>query len=476
MGDNGINVSKKDVIWSFVAKFFQMATGILVLPLILNRLSSEEIALNYLMLTISSMVALLDFGFAPQFGRNFTYVYSGSRSLQKEGVVTDGGEGIDYHLLSVLLLTAKGVYRKISLACLLLMLLGGSFYIYYITNGFSLVNNSLLIWLLFSFSTFITVYSSFYNSLLVGSGKISEANKAIILSKTTYIVVCCVLLLLNFGLFSVVLATFSAPLVQILYSHTKYYTKQLREKLDFEVSSSEVKEMFSTIWYNAKKLGLSFVGGYAVTKSSMFIIGFYLSLEEIASYGLLVQIGSAVTAIASTLFITYHPKCANCRVSKDYNRFKEIMSVTMLFYLAVMLAGYLGVVFLLDYALVILRSNAALPSILITSLYFIYITLEGNHSNFASLITTDNKVPFLGASLISGGFIVLLTVLTLQFTNLGLLGVVLVPLLVQLAYNNWRWPKWVLDELNLSYWGMLRIGMNRVVDLSRNIVHKSNNR
>ncbi len=473
--DSGISITKRDVLWSFVAKFFQMATGVLVLPLILNRLSSEEIALNYLMLTISSMVALMDFGFAPQFGRNFTYVYSGSKSLSKEGVITNVKGDIDYHLLSVLLLTAKNVYRKISLACLLLMLSGGTLYIYYVTEGFSLVHNSFLVWCMFSFSTFITIYSSFYNSLLVGSGKISEANKAIIFSKTTYIVVCCVLLLFNFGLFSVVLATLSAPLVQMTYSHFKYYTKALRDKLDKDIPQKETKEMFSTIWYNAKKLGLSFVGGYAVTKSSMFIIGFYLSLNEIASYGLLVQIGSVILAVAQTLFVTYQPKFANCRVNKDYNRFKEIMAVTILFYLAIMIVGYLVVVLFMDPILVIIRSNATMPTLLVTSLYFLQITLEGNHSNFASLITTDNKVPFLGASLISGGFIVLLTVLVLHFTQLGLIGVVLVPLFVQLAYNNWRWPKWVLDEFNLSYLRMLGIGVNRIATLSKKIVYKHNN-
>lgn len=455
---NGINVTKKDVVWSFVAKFFQMATGVITLPLILRYLSSDEIALNYLMLTVSSMVALLDFGFAPQFGRNFTYIYSGARVLRKEGVEINQTNDIDYYLLSVLLVTAKQIYRKISVACLLIMLSGGTLYIYYVTKGFSLVQYSFWIWLFFSFSTYFTIYCSFYNSLLTGSGKITEANKAIIISKIVYIVICSGLLLLKMGLFSVVIATFTAPFIQRLYSHRTYYTRELKEKLDPIISSSEIKDMFNVIWYNARKLGINFVGGYAITKSSMFIIGFFLPMSDIASYGLITQLGAVVLAVAQTLFVTYQPKFSNCRVNGDTKRFKEIMSVTMVFYLTIMVLGYLFIVFCMDYVLVFIKSNASLPSLLVITIYFIQITLEGNHSNFASLIVTGNKVPFVKPSLISGGLIILFTVLILKYTSLELVGVVLVPFIVQLAYNNWKWPKWVLEEYHMSYLNMIKLG------------------
>lgn len=36
--------------------------------------------MNYLMLTVGSLVSLFDFGFAPQFGRNITYVFAGAQA------------------------------------------------------------------------------------------------------------------------------------------------------------------------------------------------------------------------------------------------------------------------------------------------------------------------------------------------------------------------------------------------------------
>lgn len=81
-----ITLSKKDIVWGYFAHFFSLATGLITLPLILNMLSTEEIAMNYLMITIGSLESLFDFGFAPQFGRNITYIFSGAQELRKEGI------------------------------------------------------------------------------------------------------------------------------------------------------------------------------------------------------------------------------------------------------------------------------------------------------------------------------------------------------------------------------------------------------
>ena len=72
-------------MWSYIAQFFNVGAGFITLPLVLNKLSTEEIAMNYLMMTIGAMVALIDFGFSPQFGRNISYVFSGAQTLEKEG-------------------------------------------------------------------------------------------------------------------------------------------------------------------------------------------------------------------------------------------------------------------------------------------------------------------------------------------------------------------------------------------------------
>ncbi len=447
----GVEITKKDVTWSYVAKLFQIGSGLVTLPLILRLLTTEEVGMNYLMLTVSSIVGLMDFGFSPQFGRNFTYVNSGARRLCREGVEEERGGSIDWHLLSVLISTARFVYRRLSVLALIVMLTFGTGYIWYLTEGFTNVNNSLYIWILYSFSTYFNIYFSYYSSLLTGSGMIRESSQAAILSKSAYLVLCTLFLLLGWGLFAVVAANFIAPFVQRYVSYRAYFKPELKARLaEQTVTRKDIRETFSIIWFNAKKLGINFIGAYAVNKMGMFIIGFFLPLATIGSYGLLTQLTTIVSGIANTMFVTYLPKVSNCRVTGDRPMLKRTISFSMVVGQIIMLAGALGIIFVAPYLLELIKSQTMLPSRLICVLYLVIVALELNHSEFASVISTENKIPYVVPSLVSGGVIVLLTFIALKFTTLGLLGVVLVQGIVQAAYNNWRWPLWVFRELDMS--------------------------
>lgn len=460
----GVEITKKDVTWSYVAKLFQIGSGLVTLPLILRLLTTEEVGMNYLMLTVSSIVGLMDFGFSPQFGRNFTYVNSGARRLCREGVEEERGGSIDWHLLSVLISTARFVYRRLSVLALIVMLTFGTGYIWYLTEGFTNVNNSLYIWILYSFSTYFNIYFSYYSSLLTGSGMIRESSQAAILSKSAYLVLCTLFLLLGWGLFAVVAANFIAPFVQRYVSYRAYFKPELKSRLaEQTVTREDIRETFSVIWFNAKKLGINFIGAYAVNKMGMFIIGFFLPLATIGSYGLLTQLTTIVSGIANTMFVTYLPKVSNCRVTGDRSMLKRTISFSMVVGQIIMLAGALGIIFVAPYLLELIKSQTMLPSRLICVLYLVIVALELNHSEFASVISTENKIPYVVPSLVSGGVIVLLTFIALKFTTLGLLGVVLVQGIVQAAYNNWRWPLWVFRELDMSISEFYGTGFDSII-------------
>lgn len=460
----GVEITKKDVTWSYVAKLFQIGSGLVTLPLILRLLTTEEVGMNYLMLTVSSIVGLMDFGFSPQFGRNFTYVNSGARRLCREGVEEERGGSIDWHLLSVLISTARFVYRRLSVLALIVMLTFGTGYIWYLTEGFTNVNNSLYVWILYSFSTYFNIYFSYYSSLLTGSGMIRESSQAAILSKSAYLVLCTLFLLLGWGLFAVVAANFIAPFVQRYVSYRSYFKPELKARLaEQTVTRKDIRETFSIIWFNAKKLGINFIGAYAVNKMGMFIIGFFLPLATIGSYGLLTQLTTIVSGIANTMFVTYLPKVSNCRVTGDRPMLKRTISFSMVVGQIIMLAGALGIIFVAPYLLELIKSQTMLPSRLICVLYLVIVALELNHSEFASVISTENKIPYVVPSLVSGGVIVLLTFIALKFTTLGLLGVVLVQGIVQAAYNNWRWPLWVFRELDMSISEFYGTGFDSII-------------
>jgi hypothetical protein len=459
------NISKKDIIWGYGAQFFSIASGVLVLPLILHLLSPEEIGMNYLMLTVGSLVSLFDFGFGPQFGRNITYIFSGAQELKKEGIQSNQKDEnqINYRLLATMIYTARFVYRRLSLVVLVVMLSFGTLYIYKVTNGFTNVHRSLFIWIVYSISTFFNMYYTYYASLLIGKGMIMESKKAMVYSRIVYIIINVSLLLLGVGLLSIAIANLLAPFVERFISQHYFYTQELKSKIDqFVITKKEKLDLFNIVWHNARKLGLVFIGSYAITRFAMFLGGLYLSLSDIASYGLMVQLVGIISGISSTLFVINNPRFAELNIKGNINDLKKEFAFAMgIFYLLFLICGVF-LVLAVPELLVLIKAKAALPVSSILILYLTIMLLETNHSFFSTMIVIENSVPFMWVSLITGGFIALGSYLSLAFTNYSLLGLVLVQGIVQLAYNNWKWPFVILDKYNISLFAFLRLAISEV--------------
>lgn len=458
-----IRTSKKDVIWSFIAQFFALGTGLITLPLVLSLLTAEEIGMNYLMMSVSTMVALIDFGFAPQFGRNITYVLAGSQELQKEGISPSTGE-INYTLLANMIGVARRVYRILAIVSLTMMLTGGTIYINHVTDGFTNVHNSLAIWIVYSVSIYFSVYYVYLNSLLSGRGLIKEARIATIVSRIAQIIMTVTFLLMGWGLLGLVISNFISPFVYRFIALRSFYDKEMRSNLAEACPTlAEQKRLFSIIWYNARKLGLVFLGGYVITKFGMFIAGLFLSLTEIASYGLMIQFVGIINGLASIFYMASNPMFSALRSEGKSQELLQRFSLTMSVYYVLYILGCSCLVLLGPYFLALLKSNAILPSAYIMVVYCIVILLENNHSNFATFIVTGNKIPFVESTLIIGASICIGSFLILKYTSLGILGLVLVQGITQLCYANWKWPYEVCREFHISFFRFLTIGFNELL-------------
>jgi O-antigen/teichoic acid export membrane protein len=475
-----ISITKKDVFWSYLAQFFSISSGILVLPLVLHLLSPEEIGMNYLMLSIGSLVALFDFGFGPQFGRNITYIFGGAQELKKEGIITvyESKKKINYKLLATMIQTAKYVYQRLSLFVFVIMISLGTMYIYLVTNGFNKVHNSLLIWIIFSISIYFNMYYAYYSSLLIGKGMINESKKAIVFSRILNIVLTIILLILDTGLLSIAIANLLAPFVERAILYHYFFSKEMKNNINgFKITVEEKIQLFKIVWFNARKLGLIFIATHAVTRFSLFLAGLYLSLSEIASYGLMLQFGGIIMAISSTLFSIYNPRFTELHVRGKLSELKAEFALSMGIYYLLFIFGSVFLVTFVPNLLSFFDSKTELPRASLLIIYLVIMLLEGNHSNFSTMIVIGNSVPFVRVSLITGGFIVLGSFINLQYTNYSLFGLVVVQGIVQLSYNNWKWPYVVLSNYNLNFFVFINLAFkelkNKIFNTSR--IFRDNN-
>lgn len=467
-----IAINKKDVMWGYITMIFNYGTGLFTLPFILSMLSAEEVGMNYLMLTISNLVILADFGFSQQFGRNLTYILSGAHVLLKEGVVKEKQGEVDYHLVAILIKTARYVYLRMSILVLVAMLTAGTVYIYMVTHGFTNIPNSLMIWLLFSISTFFNFYYKYYTSLLTGAAMMMEYNKSCIYSKLVYLLICLVMLFAGCGLMSVVVANFISPFVQRYYSHVSFFTVDMRQRLVGQiVNKDDIKNMASILWYNAKKLGVIFVGQYGISQSGIFFSGLFLTLQEVASYGLLMQLVSNILcSISKSLFNSVSVLFSKDIVNDDTDKLIRHFSFANFIFWVIFIAGGATIVFIAPWVLKLIHSNSQLPSTWVMLVFVIDSLLDYNHSNFNYILTAQNRFPFVKADILSGIAVVLINLSTLYFTHWGLLGVVLGRMIVMLAYNDWKWPSVVCKELNVSIYTFVKVGYQETFHKIRHIV------
>jgi len=80
-----MEIGKKDIYWNYTATFLKIAAAVLLMPLILKRLPSEEIGIWSVFMTVTAFSNLLDFGFNPSFTRNVSYIFSGVTNLKTTG-------------------------------------------------------------------------------------------------------------------------------------------------------------------------------------------------------------------------------------------------------------------------------------------------------------------------------------------------------------------------------------------------------
>lgn len=445
--------SLENIKWGYIGQFFSFGTSILILPLLLRFLSKEEIGYNYLLVTISGLVGLLDFGFSVQFSRNFAYVFGGAQKLSREGVVItqNGIADINYFLLKTLISASKVVYQRISLLSLLILTSIGTAYVYKATSGFKSVNNSLEIWILFSISVYFNIYFTYLNTILQGSGRIAELNKITIAGRLAQLFLNILFLFLGLGLFGIVLGNFTYPFLTRFLLIKQIFNKELSDNLSLHtIHQSEITNTFDILWFNTKKLGLNFLGAYLINKSSLFLAGLYLSLADIASFGLMLQTYGIVLSLSSNVFNVFQPKIALARVKNDKELIMDLFSKSMSIFYSLFIIGALAIIYLGPFILKIIHSNISLPSKHFLLVYSITLLLEHNHSFFSTLIATGNKVPFVKSALISGIAILLGIVLWFQVFGANYWAMIIVPGIVQLSYNNWKWPLDIFKEFNTN--------------------------
>ncbi len=443
------DIGKKDFVWTLAATFFKIGAGVLLFPFILRMLPAETVGVWTIFTSIAQLTYLFDFGFNNSFARNVSYVFSGVRSLKKEGyesVVADGAGDIDYELLSGTIKAMRYFYSRMAIVLFLLFATIGSVYVYVLMGDYvGDVREVYVAWVILVLINSYNLYTLYYESLMNGRGLVKRVHQIILIGNVVYIGFAIVLILLGGGLVAIVASQAISVLLIRFLSKRAFYTKDIVDNLSM-VGDSDYKSVLSAITPNAVKVGLTSLGGFVINKSSMFIGSLFVSLEAMASYGITLQLLVVIGTFGGIVSRVYMPKVFQWRVEGRLDLVERMfyLSSAVMFFIFVVS----GVVIVLwgDWMLGVLKSSTMLLPTGLLILVFIQHYLEYNHSNAAQYLLSRNEVPFFKASLLSAGGVLILLLVCVIWFDMGLLGMVLAPMIVQAMYQNWKWPLEVIRE------------------------------
>lgn len=445
---------KRDVIWGYLSQFLQYGASLLLLPLLLRKLDAAELGIWYVFISISAFVSMLDMGLSPTISRNVSYIASGAKQLLKDSFITINPtetDKIDYGLLQAVISASKRIY--LGMACLAFTLLAsiGTWYIYSVSKGHIKPEILASSWIIFVIATWINVYYKFYSPILQGRGLFAEFYRCNAIANIAGVAVTAVLIYFGSGLPGVALGFLVSSLtgrwLSWKYLYDQHFLTNLGAAPEAPLSTWEI---FKLLWHNAWRLGLGVVGAFLILRANTFLASAYLGLSITAQYAIAVQLYTALQSMATVYFNTKQPQFARLRIYNNQQGLRRAVTQSLLATNSFFLLSALGLVALGAPLLNLLGSKTELlPREVLAFMTFMYF-LELNHSVAAGVIVTGNKVPFVKAALISGILICIFSLLSVKFTNLGLWGLLVAQFVVQLGFNNWKWPMVVYREIYLK--------------------------
>ena len=425
-----------------------IGAGVLLLPFILHKMPQETVGIWNIFQTITALVLLLDFGFRPTFARNISYIFSGVKMLQRDGVLhTDADATVDYGLLKGTLTAMRRFYRWMAIVVFAVLATAGTAYFYYILQKYSGDHRDAMIaWVLLIAINCYNLYTFYYDALLTGKGYVTRAQQINMLGQTVYVGLAIGLIYAGLGLTAIVASQLVSTVIRRVLTYRVFFTPALTAQLT-TAEAKEPKEILTAITPNAVKIGLTQLGGFLVNKSAILIGSVFLTLEQVGCYGITLLVMDILARCATVPYQSYMPKLAQCRAENDLNGLRRYYLICTGSLLLVYLLGGITWIFLGDWALGLIHSQTHFVPTLMLCAMLLISTLEQNHALSAGFIMADNKIPFFIPSLVSGAATVLLLWLFLSPLQMGIWGLILAPGIAQLAYQNWKWPSVVIKEL-----------------------------
>lgn len=428
---------------------------LMVLPLVLRQWNSTEVSLWLSFSLLISLGLLADLGFRPTIARAVSYAAAGI-PLGGAGAAPPAAaleESLADRLTRFgrLVGTIRRSYWVLSGISLFLCLFPG---VWVVQNIITLGGNRIADWCAYGAAiaqVVVTMNLGRHSGIMEGLDKVAVVNRIQVIFSLVRLVLVIGMVAAGQGVLAITLLGAMLLVVQdgVLSMAAK---RAVCEAFGGEAEGRGFdRALFQWLWAPAWRSGVISAGGYLIGQGTTVVAAQLPDPAIIASYLLTMRVLGFAGQIIRTPIYARLPHLNRLRAQQEVAEFRRFFSQRVALMCGLGIVAVLGINFvggpLLD---MVAKSKHGLLEGAPLWILSLWMLLESHHSAHAQAYMTTNDVPFMWPALLSGMMILCVGWFAIQWH--GVLGLSLVLLLVQSAFNNW-YPVYLnLRSLQWRFW------------------------
>jgi len=389
--------------------FFSRALSlVVVLPLILTRFSTGEIALWYLFMTIISFQMLVDIGFAPTFSRVIAYAMGGADIDDLKRPKNKNSGQANWKTIELICSTMRVIYSRLGFCWTMLLIPFGTMAL---VKPVSLVQNTQSAWIAWGvilIVSTVTIRGNIYSAYLQGINQIALLRRWEAVSSFGAIITSFSVLFAGGGLLGLVIAHQSWQVFNIL--RNRWLSNTVNDGWFKHLAKNEIdKTVLAAVWPSAWRSGVGHFMSYGLIQASGILYAQIGTTASIASYLLALRLIQTVSEFSQAPFYSKLPAFARLFAEGKKEALVTRAQRGMRLSLWCYVAGFIGLGLAGQPLLKLIGSNADFPNNLLWSLLGLGFFTQRYGALHIQLFSVTNQIIWHISNGISGAIYIVVS-------------------------------------------------------------------
>lgn len=427
--------------------FTRSLSLVIVLPLLLTRLSTEEIALWYLYMTIISFQMLADIGFAPTFSRVIAYAMGGAEVDDLKSPKDQNNGQANWNTIELICSTMRSVYTRLGLLWTMVLAVFGTMALIKPISLIQDVFSAWIAWGVILIVSTVTLRGNIYSAYLQGINQIALLRRWEAITSLGAIITSFIVLISGSSLLGLVIAHQGWQVLNILVNR---WLSSLIENGRFKsFTIKKNKKVFDAIWPSVWRSGIGHFMAYGLVQVSGVLYGQVGTAAGIASYLLALRLIQTVSQFSQAPFYSKLPIFAKYFAEDKKNELVALAKSGMRLSYWCYVAGFIILGIAGSPVLKFIGSNVDFPEKLLWSLLGLAFFIERYGAMHLQLYSITNNIIWHIANGISG--IIYIIVCLMLFKLVGVYAFPLGLVAGYLGFYSWYSAIHSYKTFNLSF-------------------------